>query len=37
MVQPHELGPFFEDWGVPVSKEARESVKDLPAWMPGDE
>lgn len=28
------LGPFFEKWGVPTSEKARESIKDLPAWMP---
>lgn len=28
------LGPFFEAWGVPTSATARESIKDLPAWMP---
>jgi hypothetical protein len=30
------LGPFFEAWGVPVSKGARDAVKDLPGWMPPD-
>jgi hypothetical protein len=30
------LGPFFEAWGVPTSKEARGSVADLPTWMPDD-
>ncbi len=30
------LGPFFEAWGVPTSPSARESIKDLPAWMPAD-
>ncbi len=30
------LGPFFEGWGVPTSKEARESIADLPTWMPDD-
>ncbi len=30
------LGPFFESWGVPVSKQAREAVAKLPAWMPDD-
>ncbi|MFH1747415.1 MAG: M60 family metallopeptidase [Planctomycetota bacterium] len=30
------LGPFFEAWGVPTSKAAREQVADLPAWMPKD-
>ncbi len=28
------LAPFFDAWGVPVSQEAREMVKHLPAWMP---
>jgi hypothetical protein len=28
------LGPFFEAWGVPTSPEARQSLADLPAWMP---
>lgn len=28
------LGPFFEMWGVPVSKEARDSIAGLPVWMP---
>ena len=28
------LGPFFESWGVPTSKEARDSIADLPVWMP---
>lgn len=28
------LGPFFEAWGVPTSAEARQSLKDLPTWMP---
>ena len=30
------LGPFFETWGVPTSPAARESLKDLPVWMPDD-
>ena len=30
------LGPFFEKWGVPTSVEARESIADLPVWMPED-
>ena len=29
-----DLGPFFEAWGVPTSPEARESIADLPDWMP---
>lgn len=28
------LGPFFEKWGVPTSEKARDSIKDLPEWMP---
>ena len=28
------LGPFFEAWGVPTSSAARDSIKDLGAWMP---
>jgi len=32
----HDLGPFFETWGVPVSPDARRKVSDLPAWMPPD-
>ena len=28
------LGPFFEAWGVPTSQEARDSIADLPEWMP---
>ena len=28
------LGPFFQAWGVPTSSAARDSIKDLPAWMP---
>lgn len=27
------LAPFFEKWGVPTSPEARESLKELPAWI----
>jgi hypothetical protein len=30
------LGPFFEAWGVPTSQPARDSVKDLPVWLPED-
>jgi hypothetical protein len=30
----HDLGPFFESWGVPVSEKARAAVKGLPSWMP---
>lgn len=28
------LGPFFQAWGIPTSDAARDSVQDLPAWMP---
>jgi hypothetical protein len=28
------LGPFFQTWGVPTSQAARDSIKDLPTWMP---
>ena len=28
------LGPFFEKWGVPTSQQARDSIKDLPEWLP---
>lgn len=28
------LGPFFELWGVPTSQAARDSIKDLPVWIP---
>ncbi len=28
------LGPFFEKWGVPTTQEARDSIKDLPIWLP---
>ncbi len=28
------LGPFFQAWGVPTSTAARQSVADLPDWMP---
>jgi len=28
------LGPFFEKWGVPTSQAARESIADLPVWIP---
>jgi len=30
------LGPFFVAWGVPTSESARQSVADLPGWMPAD-
>lgn len=28
------LGPFFTIWGVPTSQAARDSLKDLPEWLP---
>ena len=28
------LGPFFELWGVPISKSAKNSVSTLPVWLP---
>ena len=28
------LGPFFEKWGVPTSAKARQSISELPVWMP---
>ncbi len=30
----HNLGPFFQSWGVPTSDAARASIADLPGWMP---
>ncbi|HEX2837540.1 MAG TPA: M60 family metallopeptidase [Phycisphaerales bacterium] len=30
------LGPFFQAWGVPTSASARESIADLPGWMPDE-
>jgi hypothetical protein len=30
------LGPFFQAWGVPTTQAARDSIKDLPSWMPSD-
>ena len=30
------LGPFFEAWGVPTSQAARDSIADLPVWMPAN-
>lgn len=30
----HDLGPFFERWGVPTSAEARAAIAHLPGWMP---
>lgn len=32
----HNLGPFFERWGVPTTEAARRAVADLPAWMPDE-
>lgn len=28
------LAPFFQAWGIPVSKKARDAVDHLPVWMP---
>ena len=28
------LGPFFTTWGIPISKEALDSVSEFPEWMP---
>ena len=28
------LGPYFDAWGVPTSRAARQSIADLPEWMP---
>lgn len=28
------LGPFFSAWGVPTSQSARDSIANLPEWMP---
>ena len=30
------LGPFFQAWGIPTSKQARASIEKLPKWMPKD-
>ena len=30
------LGPFFQAWGIPVSKQALSQVGELPVWMPKD-
>jgi len=30
------LGPFFQAWGVPTSEAARQSIANLPEWMPKD-
>ncbi len=29
-----DLGPFFQGWAVPTSAAARDSLKDLPVWVP---
>ncbi|MBN1846312.1 MAG: M60 family metallopeptidase [Sedimentisphaerales bacterium] len=29
-----DLGPYFEAWGVPTTPAARQSLADLPAWLP---
>lgn len=31
------LGPFYAAWGVPISQSARDTVKNLPTWMPTTE
>jgi len=28
------LGPFFDQWGVPVSQRAKDSITELPVWLP---
>lgn len=28
------LGPFFDAWGIPVTAAAKQSIADLPLWMP---
>jgi len=28
------LGPFFTLWGIPISQEALDSVKEFPVWIP---
>ena len=30
------LGPFFDQWGVPVSQAAKDSIADLPVWLPAE-
>ncbi len=30
------LGPFFQAWGVPTSEAARQSLANLPRWMPAN-
>lgn len=32
----HDLGPYFERWGVPTSEAARAEVAELPPWMPSE-
>ena len=32
----YNLAPFFDAWGIPISQEARDSVTELPVWMPAD-
>ncbi len=29
-----DLGPFFELWGVPTTKNTRDKLSDLPGWFP---
>ncbi len=33
-ITDRNLGPFFELWGVPISKSAKNSVSTLPVWLP---
>jgi len=28
------LGPFFDQWGVPASQGAKDSIAELPVWLP---
>jgi hypothetical protein len=30
----HNLGPFFQTWGIPTSETARKSIANLPEWLP---
>jgi hypothetical protein len=30
------LAPFFQKWGVPTSKGARDSLSAIPVWLPSD-
>ena len=30
------LGPFFEKWGVPTSQSAKDSLLELPVWLPSE-